>query len=338
MTRVSENSSTNSINFSIGKAKAKLEDLQIKGSNLKRIQKPSDDPIGNTDLLAVRSRNMDANQYNRNGDFAKMYLSYTETALEDLTQILMKAKEITIAQSSTVFNPEVRGSVAKEIAQLRNQALGIANRRIGNKYLFAGHKTLTKPFTAEGQYRGDNGAINIEVAKDIFIPINIDGKSLFFSSKSSASKESPVLEGSVLEDLSNIEDDTSFEINNREPASADSQGQPTTVSLFSELESLENALLTDSPEAIQNLLESIDSTFDRIVTHRTKLGSLMNSVENALLNVENEKILNNEFKSKIEDADVAELFSDLNKQQAIINATYKSSSNLLNSSLLNFIR
>jgi flagellar hook-associated protein 3 FlgL len=47
MSRVTENSSVNSINYAVGKSKGKVEDLQIKGSNLKRVSKPSDDPIGN---------------------------------------------------------------------------------------------------------------------------------------------------------------------------------------------------------------------------------------------------------------------------------------------------
>ena len=66
MTRVSENSSYNAINYSIGKTKSKLEDLQMKGSSLKRIRKPSDDPVGNVELMSIRSRNVDGEQYLRN--------------------------------------------------------------------------------------------------------------------------------------------------------------------------------------------------------------------------------------------------------------------------------
>jgi len=42
MSRVSENSSIHSINYAVGKSKGKLEDLQLKGSTLKRVSKPSD--------------------------------------------------------------------------------------------------------------------------------------------------------------------------------------------------------------------------------------------------------------------------------------------------------
>jgi flagellin-like hook-associated protein FlgL len=50
MSRVSEGSTIHSINYSIGKTKEKLENLQLQGSNLKRVQKPSDDPVGNMEI------------------------------------------------------------------------------------------------------------------------------------------------------------------------------------------------------------------------------------------------------------------------------------------------
>jgi len=142
MSRVSEASSFHAINHSVGKSKTKLEDLQLKGSNLKRVQKPSDDPIGNVELLGIRSQEVDAKQYLRNVSYAKAQLSFTENAIEELTDILVKAKEIAIGQSSNLFGEDVRKSVAKEVEQLRKQAMSIGNRRQGNKYVFGGFKNL----------------------------------------------------------------------------------------------------------------------------------------------------------------------------------------------------
>lgn len=176
MTRVSENSSVHSINYATGKTKGKVEDLQLKGSTMKRIAKVSDDPIGNVELLAIRSQNVDAEQYMRNLNFAQTQLNYTENIVEDLTDLLMKAKELAIGASSTIYSPEIREGVAKEIHQIRQQTLSLANKRMGNRYLFAGQKVLTRPFDTEGKYQGDTSKINIEINKDVFIPININGK------------------------------------------------------------------------------------------------------------------------------------------------------------------
>src|SRR5690554_788183 len=183
MTRVSEQSSFHAINHAVNKTKSRLEDLQLKGSNLKRVQKPSHDPIGNTELLAIRSQAVDNEQYSRNISFAKAQLSFAENAIEELTNIVVKAKELAIGQSSNFYDADIRKSVAKEVEQLKKQIISIGNRRMGNKYVFGGHKNLTPPFGDNGEYFGDKNTTSIEVAKDFFVPINFSGKEVFFPSR-----------------------------------------------------------------------------------------------------------------------------------------------------------
>lgn len=355
MTRVSENSSYHAINYSVGKSKTRLEDLQIKGANLKRIQKPSDDPIGNTELLAVRSKNIDAEQYLRNSNFAKTQIHFTENAIEELTDIVVKAKELAIGQASNFYSPEVRRSIAQEVHQLRNQALSISNRRLGNRYIFAGHKTLTRPFDENGKYHGDDQTTTIEINKDFFIPINFSGKHIFYEKENTALKEiapladTPFANGLKPEDVNSA---PSSQPNNEEidnvirrdlasesgPSIGPSLKGASRSSIFRDLEKLETALLSNNPEIIQGTLTNFDKHFNRLVEIRSKIGSVSNSIENAEEDIEKTKLVNNEYKSKLEDADVAKLFTDLSRQQNVMNATYKTSAQLMNRSLLDFIR
>ena len=330
MSRVTENSSVNAINYAVGKSKGKVEDLQIKGSNLKRVSKPSDDPIGNVEVMALRSQNVDAEQYLRNLNFAKTQLSYTENILEEMTDILVKAKELAIGQASSIYSPEIRMGVSKEIHQMRQQMLGIANKRMGNRYLFSGQKILTRPFDEQGKYQGDQNKINIEINKDVFIPVNLNGADLFFSKgKKIPQKEDTQLTPPGIE--------VSLENLARTPASS-ADGEEVSVSVFDELRGLENALLTDNPEVIQSLLERLDQSIERMITYRTEIGALTNTITNAETNIEKTKLLNEAHKSRIEDADVAELMGDLQKEQAVLQATYRASSNLMNTSLMDFLK
>jgi len=335
MSRVSDNSSKNAINYSISKTKERLEDLQLKGSNLKRIQKPSDDPVGNVELLSIRSQLVDSNQYLRNSSYAKTNLEFTESALEELTEVLSKAKEISVGQASDIYNPEIRASVAKEIAQLKNQALAIGNRRLGNRYIFGGYKTLTRPFDETGKYHGDNGKITLEINKDYFLPMNLNGADVFFSDSSGKIKTES-LKGKQLEVPNTPAATDNDPI--RGPATNNTVETSETQSIFSNLSSLENALLTNNPDIIQELLETLDRDIDHVVKLRTEAGSILNSISSAENAIENSKLQGETYKSKIEDADVAELFSDLSRQQNALNASYKASSTLLNKSLLDFVR
>lgn len=330
MSRVSENSSVASINYAVGKTKGKVEDLQLKGSTLKRVTKPSDDPVGNVELLAIRSQNIDANQYLRNLNFAQTQLSYTENVLEEITNLLTKSKELAIGQASSIYSPEIREGVSKEIHQIRQQMLSLANKRIGNRYIFAGQKVLTRPFDENGKFHGDTNKINIEINKDVFVPMNITGQELFFSKAKKPADKSDV-------DLKPPQVDVSPEISvMRQPAAT--EVEEVQASIFDELRALENALLTDNPQVIQGLLERLDSSVDRVVAFRTQIGALTNTISNAESNIEKTKLLNEAHKSKIEDADVAELFTDLQKEQNVLKATYQASSNLMNTNLMDFLR
>jgi flagellar hook-associated protein 3 FlgL len=329
MSRVSENSSVHAVNYAVGRTKGKVEDLQMKGSTLKRITKPSDDPIGNVELLALRSQNVDSVQYMRNLNFAQTQLSLAETVVEEITDILVKAKELAVGQASSIYSADVREGVAKEIHQLRQQALGLANKRVGNRYLFAGQSILTRPFDQDGKFQGDNNKIHIEVNKDVFIPINITGGELFFS------KSKGPIDRAQLELKMGY--DEAPQTLNREPA-ASAPSEEVRSSVFDELRALENALLTNNPVIVQSLLERLDDSIDRSVAFRTQLGALANSVSNAEGNIEKTKLLNEAHKSKIEDADVTEVFSNLQKEQNILKATYRASSNLMNTSLMDFIK
>lgn len=350
MSRVTENSSQSTINFAVGRVKGKLEDLQLKGSTLKQIMKPSDDPVGNVDLLAIRSQKIDSNQYKRNINFAQSQLSFTENVLNGISDLLNKAKELAIGQASSIYSPEIREGVSKEIHQIRLQLLSMANKRVGNRYIFSGQKILTRPFDKDGNYFGDTQKINLEINKDLFIPINVTGEDLFFSKE----KRRPLRADVDLNptDYKIPPDDVSPEISvMRKPASINGSpednslnnqqfdsSQPVKTSLFDDLRSLENALVTDNPVIIQSLLEKLDSALERVISHRTQLGALINTISNAEINIDKNFITNEEQKSKIEDADVAELFANLQKEQNILKATYNASSKMMNTSLMDFLK
>lgn len=340
MTRVSENSSFNAINYSIGKTKEKLEDLQMKGSSLKRIRKPSDDPVGNVELMSIRSRNVDGEQYLRNISYAKSQLTIAESAVADLTEVLMRAKEIAIGQASTVYTEDVRKSVAEEVKQLRLHAQALGNKRVGNRYIFGGFKTLSTPFNNDGKYLGDDGVMKVEVNKGQFIPINIPGEKLFVGS--SESLDEKIREDDIPKIPREQEADQPKEIS-RGLASVE-EGEELygkkdhQPSVFSDLESLENALLSDSTDVIQTVLEKLDDHINRVVLTRTKIGGLLNSISKNENSIEDEKIQNEEYKSRIEDADIAELFTDLKRNENVLRASYKASSNVMNQTLLDFIR
>ena len=340
MTRVSENSSTASLKYALNKTKEKVEDLQLKGSTLKSITKPSDNPVSNVEAMSLTSATNDNIQYLKNADFALLNLSVSEKSIEELTEIVVKAKEIAIAQSSDFFNADIRKNVANEVQQLYNQSLAISNKKVGLKHIFSGTKTLTVPFDSNGTYQGDKGHVSLEVSRNFFVPINLTGEEVFFNNSEIGKAENP------LENFEQFQD-KNVKIN-RDLASADETEKldapiedkafQSRDNLFSQLQALTSALENNDPKMIQGLLEKFDNTISRLVTLRTRIGSIVNSVETSKNSLTSENIDHASRRSALVDADVTELFSDINKQQAILKTTYQASQGVMNQTLMDFLR
>lgn len=359
MTRVSNNSQSAALQFALNRAKRKMEDLQIQGSTLRQITRPSDNPIGTTEVLHLKSASSDNEQYQKNIQHALLNLNTTEQAIEQLTEIMVKAKEIAINQASDFYDEDIRRGVANEVKQLRNQALAISNKRIGQRYIFGGFKTLEKPFNNDGTYNGDNGHTTIEVAKDFFIPINLHGKEVFYSDEDSRLKQPhplnrfPDLEVSPNKQRQPQErtaDPVDLPTGSRDLASMDDEGRITPITekpplnfasrnnIFSVLDGLNAALENNSSRTVQDLLPEIENSLSRLINLRTRIGSISNSIHMTQNSLEGERLSYAERKSHLNDADIAELFSDIQRQQAVLTATYQTSQSTLNQTLLDFLR
>ena len=104
------------------------------------------------------------------------------------------------------------------------------------------------------------------------------------------------------------------------------------------IDSLETSLKTNDKLLTQSLLEDIDTATKRVIQARTKVGSVTNSIESFRNKLEKEEIDNKELKSKIVDADIADLFSEVSKQQQILGTAYKSGQAIINRSLMDFLK
>lgn len=351
MTRVSENSQSAALQLAINRAKRRMEDLQLRGSTLRNITRPSDNPVSTTEVLQLKSLSSDNNQYQKNIQHALLNLNTTEQAIEQLTEIMSKAKEIAIAQSSDFYDSEIRKSVAQEVKQLKNQALSIANKRIGQRFIFGGHKTLDRPFNNDGSYNGDKGHTTVEVAKDFFVPINLHGKEVFYSSDESFNEQPHPLRqfpelavspnhGKEASELEFDEVDRPRPMDEaRAPAGVDQSHMfQRRQNIFSILDGLSAGLENNSSATIQELLPMIEDAMNRLVSQRTKVGSIVNSIYHSQNIIEQENLNFATRKSHLADADIAELFSDITKQQGVLKTTYQSGQASLNQTLLDFLR
>ena len=86
------------------------------------------------------------------------------------------------------------------------------------------------------------------------------------------------------------------------------------------------------------MLEKFDDSTSRLITLRTKIGSISSSLSSTRNSIESENLDAAERKSYLVDADIAELFSDITRQKSILETTYQSTQGMLSQNLMDFLK
>lgn len=150
----------------------------------RRILTPSDDPSGSARVLEVSQSQAIGQQYDANMGAAGDSLSFEETVLANITELLQSAKDVTNAAGNGGYNQTDRRTLASELRGQYQQLLGLANSTdAGGQYLFAGYQSATRPFSqiAPGvvAYNGDQGQRLMQVGPSRQIEVSDSGEGLF---------------------------------------------------------------------------------------------------------------------------------------------------------------
>ncbi|NLM46521.1 MAG: flagellar hook-associated protein FlgL, partial [Firmicutes bacterium] len=157
-------------------------------SSGKVISKPSDDPVKISRIMGYTTELQQNKQYQRNIDAAQSWLESTENALAGINDVLQRARELAVSGADGTKPQEARDAIAMEVDELIDVLLQLANTSVGGRYIFAGYKTTSLPFTRDKfqplpadrvAYHGDSGALRWEIAPGVTVKGNIDGQTLF---------------------------------------------------------------------------------------------------------------------------------------------------------------
>jgi flagellar hook-associated protein 3 FlgL len=326
--RVTDNTNYGVVRDSIGRSKGRLENLQMETATLKKLNRPSDDPVGAAKVLEVRTDKVNNEQFQVNARLAQAFLDNTDHALSELSEIVMRAKEIAINQSSSASStPDTRLGVSEEVNQLYQRAISTANRRIGDRYLFGGYRTTLPPVDAEGAYRGDDGEMMVEVGREVFLGVNIPGHEVFNTHPETAG-DRKAFDRTLTEQAPG----------NRAPASEAPSSGPQNVNLFQQLKALKTGLLTGDISVVRDSMDGFDALLGKVVATRAKIGARIQSIEGNMSALDRHNITNAQLTSTIEDADMTRVVSDLAKEETVFKSSLASSKHLIQPTLLDFLR
>jgi flagellar hook-associated protein 3 FlgL len=358
--RVSDKMNQNQALSNIQKNRSELSSLQNQAATSKRINKPSDDPIGSAKVLQNRTENKNLEQFDRNILFARSMMENSESTLAQLSEAVVRAKELAMQGANDTNGGVPRQMISEEISQIYSSVVEMANRRFGERYIFGGYQTTEAPFTKEGEYRGDHGQIQIQNHKGQFLPINLSGAQVFLGENldydgaikryTEVPKNLEELQDYKISEMQKeIEQDMKSEdmLELRGPASVGrvqrlSENDPVTghagANIFSLIATLEAGLRTNDKVSIQSVLEPLDQALNQINLARAEVGGRLNQMNATSDGLQKTIIENKAQNSLIEDADLFKVMTDLNKSDSALKATLETSSKIMNQSLLDFLR
>ncbi len=291
-----------------------LSKLQEKLSTNKNINRPSDDPLGFSRLLSVTDALNYDKRYSDNITQANSELNTTDSSLTSVTDIIARAKELAVQGANVSTNQQGRNAIALEIDQLINQAVQVANTKVGDKFIFAGFNNATAPFTRAVDDVTYSGSANvagsferqIEISDGVTQTINVNGDAVF---------------GHV---------------------SVTSAGDPPTFAagstgLLKTLVNLKLNLQAGNLPEIRLRLDNLDTDLTNVDAQKATVGSIQNRLDLAQNRLDQRKNTFTKEYSSIQDLDLPKTISDLNFQQNVYQSSLQVLSRVIQPSLLSFL-
>ncbi|MDA8212019.1 MAG: flagellar hook-associated protein FlgL [Clostridia bacterium] len=195
--RITNNMMVNTFRRNLNSNMREMDKIQEQLSSGRRINRPSDDPVGLTYSLRLRTNLTENDQFQKNVSDGISWLEGTDGALNDANQALQRARELAVYGSNDTNNTESLAAMAKEVAKIREHIEGIANTEHGGRYLFAGTKTTTNPYQ-NGTWQGNTNLTNYEIGPGITLSINVTGSEVFGDNVDSVFKVLADLETNLL--------------------------------------------------------------------------------------------------------------------------------------------
>lgn len=273
-----------------------LNDLNEQLSSGKLFQKPSDSPIKVSDSLNYKSILNRNTQYQRNLGQAENWLNSTESALKSGTEVMQRARELTIYASTDSLTSKDRKKIASEMQQLRDELVDISQTKQGDDYIFSGQRIDQKPFNItetpdyEVDYEGDKRGITRQFNDGVEMKINLDGEDVF------------------KDDIEALND------------------------LYEDLKDGKKG------EEIGSYIGKMDKGIDDFTNLRSEVGAKLNRVKMTESRLTSEELHITKMKSENEDADLAEVITNLKMEETVYRASLSSGARIMQQSLVDFMR
>ncbi len=226
------------------------------------------------------------------------WTNHTEQALGHLVEVFVQASEEGIRAASASYSASDRELMATRLESLLGEAVDALNARQGNEYLFAGNRTGTAPFDADGNPTGSNvelgGARMRDIGPGASIQINISGARL--------------------------------------------NDEPSGNGITGTLRNLIDAVRAGDPDAMESALDDVANARDHVSALVTETGNTARRLSLAESNLRDAGLIAESRRSELEDADLLETMLAIQQAETGLQAALQVTARAVQHSILDFLR
>lgn len=290
----------------LNKNSNKVFKYQEQLSSLKKVNRPSDDPLKASKILDLKNELKQNAQYKTTISDSIDFTNVQDSALASATNSLQRIASLTKQAANGTYNEQDRLAVKTEVKNELNSMMDSLNTSFGGRYVFGGQKSNDKPFTINDDngftidYAGSDATVSGDVVREISrgvtVELQTDGSRLFEF-------------GDELDNLDDIFND-----------------------LFTALESNDTEMLGGP------ILERIEKTIDNTVNIRTNIGAIQNRLTAAQSRNESEYLNLETTLSTNQDIDLAETYMHYTMEMTAYQASMNMGTRILQTNILDYVR
>ena len=278
-----------------------IQQTQDKIAAGKKVLKASDDPVAAAKISFVRDQKAMLDRFSTNIDRAQTRLALTENVVAESVNLMTRAYELGIQAKNDTLTAVDRLAISFEIGQIRESMMGLANSKDTNgDYLFAGYSSNTQPFVS-------NDAGEVQFAGD---------RGVHSVQVSESLRANTGLDGADL--FMRVESDGAV--------------KPFFDILTSLERELQDGVMND------DRVSELNACIDHFAINQTRVGAEMNKLDYQRAAMERRVVLMDENLSGMEDADLAELVTELQGMIVSRDAAQRTFVQIGQQSLFDYIR
>lgn len=309
--RVTNKMLTSSLLTNVNNNLNQLQKYENQLSSKVKVDKISDNPVAAAKILKAKSELKAQEQYSTNMEYTSGWLRSVDDALASVDDVLLRAREIAVRGSNGATAIESSKAMGEEVNSIIGELVHIANTDYNGSYIFAGGRNGNAPFT---------------ITEDgINVTVHFDGGGSDLADTYSQKVE---ISKGVTIDLSAGQ--MSFH--------TEASGDTRINSVFSTLDQLRKSLMNGEQVMAGNLIGEIDSLINNVISERAVVGAKSNRIEQAKDRAESFNTSINTLISILEDTDYAEASALYKTQQAVYEASLSVGANIIQPSLLDFLK